>query len=156
MTVTLSRAGGGSAKLSFEAARLLMPETARKAVESAALVTKRTILDGSPARLRGVGTRGARLGVRYDVKGEQNPVAIVKAVGPWQLIENNTRAHDIKPKRRRSPKKAILTPQGPRRSAHHPGTRGQHPFAKGVERATPAATLAFVKTVRADLVKQFG
>jgi hypothetical protein len=145
-----------SARLHFQKYALTLEGTSDKAVGAAALAVKKAILAGAPSRLRGVGKRGARLSVRYDVK---NGVALVRAVGPWQLIENDTKAHDIFPKKRRArggKRVAVLTPQGPRASAHSRGTRGKHPWAKGVERGTPAATLAYVKVIQADLRKQFG
>jgi hypothetical protein len=148
-----------SPRASFRAAAILLPETSTKGVSAAALAMKKTIVQGAPSRLRGVGKRGGRLGVRYEVKRGVEPTAIVRAVGPWQLIESDTKPHTIGPKRRRANSRrqaAVLTPYGPRRAVHHPGTRGQHPWAKGVERGTPAATLAYTRVVRADLRKQFG
>ena len=64
--------------------------------------------------------RGAKLGVGFDVKGDTNPTALVKARGPWQIIANPTRPHDISPRVRgrgkaRGGKRAIVTPAGPRR-----------------------------------------
>ena len=58
MPVQLTRTNGGTPKVTFEAARILLPETARRGVTAAANVTKKTILAGSPARLRGVALRG--------------------------------------------------------------------------------------------------
>jgi hypothetical protein len=50
-------------------------------------------------RLRNVGRNGAKLGVRYDIKGTNNPTALIRATGPWQIIENRTSAHIIVAKR---------------------------------------------------------
>ena len=45
--------------------------------------------------LKHAGKAGAKLNVRYDVKGTTNATALVKAVGPWQLVEGDTKAHFI-------------------------------------------------------------
>lgn len=118
----------------------------RRGINAAALHTKRSVEAEMSAaglggkRLSGVGARGARIGARYDVKGTDNPVALVRATGPFHLIERSTKPHRIAPKKRRrgQGKRAMAIPGvGPRASAQHPGTRAKHPFAKGVERARP-------------------
>lgn len=119
----------------------------KRGINAAALHTKRSVeaemaSAGVGKRLSGVGTRGARIGVRYDVKGTDNPVALVRATGPFHLVERSTKAHAITPKKRgrrvAARKKALNIPGvGARASAQHPGTRGKHAFAKGVERAKP-------------------
>jgi hypothetical protein len=50
-------------------------------------------------RLSGVGPRGARVGVRYDIKGTRNPTSIVKAYGPLHFIERDTDPHTIAARR---------------------------------------------------------
>jgi hypothetical protein len=132
------------AQLSAKLARLAgdfadLPHTL---VGDAALATKQIIKAGSPARLRGVGKRGARLDVRYTRSGGgAESKALVFAVGPWQFIEHDTRPHRI-PRQRgpRARKRYVVIPAvGPRRSANHPGTRGKHPWSKGVTAAEPVA-----------------
>jgi hypothetical protein len=92
-------------------------------------------------RLRNVGKSGGKLGVRYTlIGGDLKPVAIVRATGPWQIIEGDTKRHTIGPKgtRRRaaSGRRAVRMPDGSfRRTVVHPGTKGKHPFRKGVEKA---------------------
>lgn len=49
----------------------------------------------STGRLRNVGSSGARLGVRYDVKGQKNPTGLIRATGPWHLVEYDTKRHFI-------------------------------------------------------------
>lgn len=49
----------------------------------------------STGRLRNVGSSGALLGVRFDVKGKRNPTGLIRATGPWQLVENDTQRHFI-------------------------------------------------------------
>lgn len=141
----------------------------KKAVERAAFAMKRSVQKqpGYRDRLKNVGKSGARLNVRYDLKGLENKnaaTAIVKAVGPFQLIERDTKAHSIMPRgvgraqgrtkaARRQAKqdlydalfggrvgsnvKPLRTPYGPRYRVDHPGTKGRHPFEKGVNAALP-------------------
>lgn len=40
----------------------------------------------------------ARLGIRYDVKGQLNPTALLRAFGPWGLVEYNVGPHRIFPR----------------------------------------------------------
>lgn len=114
----------------------------KKAVERAAFAMKTSVQRqrGFTSRLRGVGRSGARVGVRYDVRGVKNPTAIVRATGPFHLIESDTKAHEIAPRSRRrgGGKRAVFTPYGPKARVQHPGTKGRHPFARGVEASLPA------------------
>lgn len=115
----------------------------------AAFAAKRSIQhqSGYADRLSGVGQRGARLNVRYDIKGHGlNAAALIRATGPFHLLERDTKPHEIRPKGRRSgklaalgfrPPRAISTPYGPRQRVQHPGTTGKHPFEKGVNAALP-------------------
>jgi hypothetical protein len=52
-------------------------------------------LGGRSIVLRGVGSSGAKVGVRYDIKGTRNPTALVYMFGPAHLIERDTSAHTI-------------------------------------------------------------
>lgn len=110
---------------------------AKDGVAKAALMVKTNVVAEmrGVTRLRGVGKRGAKVGVRYDIKGTGNPTALIRMTGPAQLLERDTRPHEIKP---RGKKKAINIPGiGPRASAHHPGTKGKHPWARGLARSLP-------------------
>lgn len=129
----------------------------RVAVNGAALAAKTVIL-GSLDRvttgrtLRNVGTSGARLGVSYNVKGTKSPTALLRATGPWHLIEGTSKPHEIRPKgarRRGGGKKALATPWGPRAFVQHPGVRNpQRPWAKGRPAANAAATKVIDRTYR--------
>jgi hypothetical protein len=125
----------------------------RVTVTAAAMKAKVAISAGAPASLRGVGKSGAKLGVRYTLSGsETNPSAKLRATGPWQLIEENTSPHTIGPKRRgkgaRSPRRCRRhSGIGPRAVVHHPGTKGKHPWAKGVEKAEPLVAKEMSKTM---------
>lgn len=50
---------------------------------------------GGDLRLSGVGKKGARIGVRYNVRGQANATAIVSATGPAQLVERDVKPHVV-------------------------------------------------------------
>lgn len=128
---------GRSAALRLRKIAAEVEKAQRSAVSHAALEAKTAHLDAlrrvvPSARLRNVGKSGARLGVRYDIKGTQNPTALVRATGPWHLIENPIKAHEIRPRRRRGGRRAVLTPDGPRAVVQHPGVRNpKRPWQSG-------------------------
>lgn len=121
-----------------------LPNASVRAVEAAGMTVKRSVQAAlasggvSGGRLRGVGTKGGRVGVRYDLKtaNRANPAVLIRATGQMQLIENDTRPHEITPRARRG-KRALSTPYGPVASVQHPGTHGKRPFEKGVLAAMP-------------------
>lgn len=130
-------------------------EAQKRGLGAGAFVVKQTIQaqPGYANRLRGVGQKGAKLNVRYTVLDK---AAVVFAVGPFHLLERDTKSHRIQPKaRRRGGKRAILTPAGPRAYANHPGTRGKHPFARGVDVARPLVGRAIHAEMSRGLVKAF-
>lgn len=102
-------------------------------------------------RLRGVGRKGARIGVRYVVTPDK---ATVGMTGPAQLIERDTKPHEIRPGRA----KALHLASGDARAlvAHHPGTHGKHPFQHGVEKATPLLPRLMLEEQAQSLKKIFG
>lgn len=119
---------------------------ARKvAVERAAFEAKKVIASEirsatGDMRMSGVGTKGARVGVRYDMKGTENPTALVRATGPLHLVERPVKPHVIAPKKRGrgKRKKAVTTPYGPRASVQHPGVQNpKRPWSKGKQQAEP-------------------
>lgn len=70
-----------------------------RAVKDAALVTKdiyeRNLRRDIGADQRLSGRNNAKVGARFDVKGTKNPTALVRAVGPAQLVESPSDAHVI-------------------------------------------------------------
>lgn len=141
-----------------------MPPATREGVRIGALLVatsiRRELQRAAPSgRLSGVGRRGARLSVGFDPpKSDTNPTALVRARGPWQLIENPTRPHEIVPKRRRRTRNrrpAVLTPQGPRTRIMHPGTRGKHPWERGVRSSEHLVRQAVQREFHHALVKAF-
>lgn len=105
-------------------------------------------------KLRGVGKRGAKIGVRYDALGDK---ALVRATGPFHLIERDTKAHPI-PKKRgaRARKRVVVIPGvGVRAWANHPGTHGKHPWEKGVVAAIPIQRKAQGIALRQSLARAY-
>lgn len=131
----------------------------RVGVEKACLAGKTVMLAGLTAavggnRLKGVGRSGARIGVRYDVRGFQNPVGIIRYIGPVHLLNNATRPHEITPRK----KKKALSPRGnpwAAASAQHPGTKGKK-FAEKAEPIVLAQSKRIItQEVRAHLARTF-
>jgi hypothetical protein len=111
------------------------------AVREGSQIIKTAVTRRAPARLSGVGKRGAKIGVRYNVGnfgGEAK--SLIHATGPFHLIERDTKAHRIPKERGRRARKryAVIPGVGVRAWAKHPGTKGQHPWAKGLLAARPA------------------
>lgn len=89
-----------------------------------------------------VGKRGAKVGVRYDLRSDTE--AVVRMTGPAHLLERDTKAHRIprekvgRGRRQRTNTKRIVIPNvGVRMSAQHPGTKGKHPWEKGLRASIP-------------------
>lgn len=143
-----------------------MPEVVRQAgvktINEAALLTKQAFLaaPGAPRFLRGVGKRGAKVGVRYKLLGgTSNPSAVVRWWGPAHLVNNPTKAHDIKPRgssgRRRSGAKALLINGDMRASSHRKATTGKHFFEAGREAARIALPRVHQRAVHDGLATIF-
>ena len=66
-------------------------------VEQGALVAKEIVI--AQAASKGVAPdskiAGAKWGIRYDTKGFNNPTALLKVMGPFHLVEGDTRPHKI-------------------------------------------------------------
>lgn len=106
-------------------------------------------------KLRGVGKKGAKIGVRYDVTGK---TALVRATGPFHLIERDNKDHRT-PKVRgsRARKRVVVIPGvGVRAFANVKGTKGKHPWAKGVIVAVPVAEKAGGIALARSIGKAYG
>lgn len=79
-------------------ANLAATKAAAQLVKDATLQRARTA-SGGDLKLSKVGKTGGRLNVHYRVDGKVSANAVVRAVGPWQLVENRVRPHLIGPKR---------------------------------------------------------
>lgn len=150
------------------AAKVTLTASLRKAVPS--------------GRLRNVGKSGTSLSVRANVAGTEHPTGLVSAQGPWQLVENDTKAHPIIAKgvgkqfkgrgsghAKKQAKynalfggdqagvyggtKPLRTPYGPRYRVNHPGTRGKHPWRDGVVAAQLSVPLAMTSVAVTDIEK---
>lgn len=121
----------------------------RPAMNAAALAAKTEMQRGAPTFLRGVGRKGAKIGVRYTLFGDNK--AVVRWYGPAHLLNNPTKPHTITPKGRRGRrggKRALVINGQPVARAQHPGTRGRGFFQKSKPRATREAVNAYNRTVR--------
>lgn len=105
-----------------------------------------------PSRsLKGVGQKGAALGVRYTVQGSIHPTALIGALGPWHLVENKSKPHEITP-RGKGKKKALATPFGVFARVQHPGVQSpKQPWHKGALLAAPVV----MKTVGNSYIDAF-
>lgn len=140
----------------------------RAAINAAALIVTREIrtrtaaATGGDMRLSGVGKRGARVGVGYDVKGDRNATALIRARGPFHLVERDVKPHDIKlrrdtGKRRSGPRALRMKNLGFARSAKNAGgSKGRRPFERGTKAGEPKARLAFEREQAKALARVFG
>ena len=160
----------GDLTAAFAKAAIAVGAAQTAAIGRAALTSKRTIegtrdrATGGDGRLSGVGKRGAKLGVRYDLKDGPRPSAVVRATGPWQLIERDTKsAGVIRPRRNRQGRRRRSSgPQalasggfGPFSKIVDKGTTGKHPFEKGAKKAAPQATKQMRATVTKAVARSF-
>jgi hypothetical protein len=131
-------------------------------------------------RLRNVGKRGASVGAGYDVLGEINPVAKIRARGPVQLLEWGTKPHRIIPRAARrlggtrgftahqrsqslysylfgGGSKAALAIGSPvndfRNAVNHPGSQGKRPWARAEPLAVEAAAVTWTRAGRRRLAR---
>lgn len=131
-------------------------------------------------RLRNVGKNGAAVGAGFDVFGQVNPVAKIRARGPLQLVEWDTKEHRIFPKASRrtgtrgvsnrqrkaslysylfgggggwgSP--ALKFPDGDFRGVvDHPGSTGKRPWEIAEPAAVHAASVTWTRAGRRKLAQ---
>lgn len=171
----------GARDMERAAAALGGPLPAAAVASSAKIVkesAKREMDKIAPSgRFSHVGTKGAAVGVSYTITGS---TALVRATGPWQLVENDTKAHvefsrgvgraqgrskaaRFQAKQRLflalfgeagafSGVKALKLPNGQfRYRVNIPSIPGRHPWAHGVDKAVPLATDAMRASVLAGL-----
>ncbi len=105
-------------------------------------------------RLRGVGKSGGRIGVRYRIVATKDGAAVdIGMTGAAHLLERDTKPHGIEPRKNKTLKFA----NGDFRPfvAHHPGTRGKHPWEKSLLVSLPMVPKVMQQTVTASLVRAF-
>lgn len=143
----------------------------RVGVEKACLAGKNVMLATMTAalggnRLSGVGKKGAKVGVRYHVRGYMNPVGIIQYTGPAHLANSGTRPHQILPRsrqttakgnRRRGSAKALSPAGNPwaAASADHPGTKGKKFFEKAEPIVVAQSKRIITQEVRSHLAGTF-
>lgn len=140
-------------------------QKSKAVVEQGALVAKEIMVGEAAAAGLTPGSKiaGAKWGVRYDVKGFNNPTALLRFQGPVHLVNNDTRSHKIyrrvdRAKGRGSSKinkqakfDQVFGGRGAykggslklangnfRKVVNHPGTSGKHFFEKGRAKADKA------------------
>jgi hypothetical protein len=138
----------------------------RESVRASALLVTTAVrrnivaVSGGDFRLSGMGRRGARVGARFDEKVTGGKAsALVRATGPLQIVEGDTKPHSIGPKKRgpRGRRRALRIPGiGFRNVVKHPGTRGKHPFERGVNESLPKVPAIVQRTVSQAMRKAFG
>lgn len=139
MSGVKSNVAAFAAKMQSTAA--VIPAAEKAGVLAAAIATPSSIL----AAASSAGAKPKSSWVGYRLVGSNAIVDLRGARAYW--AERGTKAHDIKPKRG----KAILTPQGPRASAHVRGVRPKHFWAPGTAAARPVAAKAHQQAVVAAL-----
>ena len=143
----------------------------RVGVEKACLAGKNVMLSAMVAslggnRLSGVGKNGAKVGVRYHVKGYTNPVGVIQYTGPAHLANSGTRPHQILPRsrqttakgnRRRGSAKALSPAGNPwaAASADHPGTKGKKFFEKAEPIVVAQSKRIIEQEIRGHLARTF-
>lgn len=123
-------------------------------LNAAALAAKQVFIAAEPDVV-GHRVKGAKIGVRYDIKGAgPRAVATVRFTGPAHLVLNPTKPHRIEPRGRRGRrrgKRALTIGGNLRMWANHPGTAGKDP---GARRAKAAAAIVAPKAyARAGLTE---
>lgn len=114
-------------------------------------------------RMSGVGKNGAPIGVGYDILKASNGEAAVRVKVKGKgahLLERDTKAHTINPKKRRGGAKggkgAVRLADGSfRRSVRHPGTRGKHPWEKALNQSLPQVPKTIQQQISSALAKAF-
>lgn len=113
-------------------------------------------------RMSGVGTKGARVGARYDMLSGGRG-SVVYATGPVHLLERPIKAHTITTKasrgrRSRGPRaKALGTPGHPVARVQHPGVRNpRRPWERGFMRAKPVVTRTIQRQYGSAFARSMG
>jgi hypothetical protein len=100
----------------------------------------------STLRLRNVGVKGARVGIRYTTKTKGYAMAEGElfATGPVHILDRPTMPHHIIAGTRDGFSALMPTPYGFFAAVTHPGTKGKRTFDKGFKKAQPLIS----KTIR--------
>ena len=152
---------GATLARKMERARAELTRANRPALAKGANILAASARKNMPERLRGVGKKGAKIGARAKVESDRQ--ASVSATGPVHLIERDTKAHTIGPKKKNAKKRSgqgggrgggvKLANGAVRRTVQHPGTKGKQVFEKGIETGTPGAMRALANA-HTDAIKR--
>jgi hypothetical protein len=141
----------------FTKAAATMQKDRKIAVGAGAFATKKIIL--AEASRKGVTPTskiaGKKWGVRYKLAGSVDPSALVAINGPFHLVDNPTKAHQIGPRtkgRRKSGKKAVSFGGIARATVKHPGTQGKGIFPV----AKAKARIVVPKIMAESVINSFG
>lgn len=94
------------------------------------------------------GANNARIGIKWTRDlGGANPSITISPTGPIMLIEEDTPPHVIRP-RKRGGKKALKFGNQFAAGTLHPGTKGKHPWRKGVAKSAPGSGVVYDKAVQ--------
>lgn len=113
----------------------------RTAPNAAGLIAKNVFLDeaktatGGSGRLRNVGKSGAELGVGYEVTVNADGARVIlRARGPWGIVEKGHKAYEIRPKRRGG--KRALSFEGKAFAVVHRSAKSsaKEPWSKGSDK----------------------
>lgn len=142
----------------------------RVGVEKACLAGKNVMLSAMVAslggnRLSGVGKNGAKVGVRYHVKGYTNPVGIIQYTGPAHLANSGTQPHEILPRSRQTTAKGNRR-RGSAKALHfgtsaffgrvqHPGTKGKKFFEAALPIVVAQSERIIQQEIRSHLARTF-
>lgn len=146
----------------------------REIVNQAALTVKEIVIATSAAKGVSPGSKiaGGNWGVRYDIKGFNNPTALVKIWGPFHLVDRPTKAHRINRKVAKAKGRgarrinrqqalnevfgaqgaykggALLLPDGGyRHVVNHPGTQGKGIWKISVEASNHAVPIVMSQKI---------
>lgn len=125
-----------------------MQKAQKISVAKAALAAKEVhvagmLKDAPGGRLRGVGKKGAKIGVNYKLQGgASDPSAIVEATGPWHIMNNPAKPHKETGKKGKKLMFAGIFRSG----VNHPGHAGKFTWQKSEPVAMKAAVAELNKT----------
>ena len=152
----ISQAGPDVKKIAFQIQKGLSGDR-QEIIKKAAFRAKTAHLSElnkgtSTLRLRNVGVKGARVGIRYTTKTKGYAMAegTLSATGPVHILDRPSKPHRIVAGTRNKSAKFMPTPYGYFRSVNHPGVEtGKRTFDKGFKKAQPLIT----KTIRGGAYK---
>lgn len=142
-----------------------IPKANRATVSSAAQAGKAIMLAGAQSsglrvggslpRKNRAGNPGPKWGVRYTLKGDREPSALLAYKGPVHWIDQGTDAHPIRPRTRgRNRRRALkVGAYGFAASVNHPGTHAR-PFWQDTKKRVIAGTVKTAESTHSRALMQ--